>query len=144
MATSAAFLVRSALQALALLVLVVAGWAAPQQGFAATEHLNAAPALQAASRHFLSPSPHALDWPRTDRRALTRKLPTSCAEARRQGGAADADSDAPADAYAILTAAAIGYSKSGAGWQPFPTGRGPEATCPAAFQSRAPPPLTHW
>jgi len=143
MAKSSAFPVRSALQALVLLVLAVAGWAAPQQAFAATELLNAAPGLHAGSRQLRGPGPHALDWPSADRCALTRKLSVSRAEARKQKGAANADNDAPSDAYAILTAACIPYSESGAGWQPSRTDRGIEATYPAAFQPRAPPSLTH-
>lgn len=143
MAKSVAFLVRSALQALALLVLVVAGWAAPQQAFAATEYLSGAPGLQAGSHQLRSPSPHALDWPRADRCAVTRKFSDPRAEARKQKGAADAGNDAPADAHAILTAACIPYSESGEGWQPSSTDRGIEATYPAAFQPRAPPSLTH-
>jgi hypothetical protein len=144
MAKSSAFLVRSALQALVLLVLAVAGWAAPQQAFAATELLNAAPGLHAGSRQLRGPGPHALDWPSADRCAVTRKFSDPRAEARKQKGAADAGNDAPADAHAILTAAAcIPYSESGEGWQPSSTDRGIEATYPAAFQPRAPPSLTH-
>ena len=143
MAKSSAFLVRSALQALVLLVLAVAGWAAPQQAFAATELLNAAPGLHAGSRQLRGPGPYALDWPSADRCAVTRKFSDPRAEARKQKGAADAENDAPADAHAILTAACIPYSESGEGWQPSPADRGIEATYPAAFQPRAPPSLAH-
>ena len=143
MAKGSTFLVTSAVQALAMLVLLGAGWAAPQQAFAAADNLNAVPGLEAGSRQLRTPNPQALDRSYAIRCALSRKSSNPLAEARKQNSAADAVNDAPADAHAILNAAGLFKGEAGQEWQPSPADRVFEAGYPASFQPRAPPPLTH-
>ena len=142
-AKGSTFLVRGALQALALLVLLAAGLAAPQQAYAAAENLNAAPSLEAGSRQLRTPNRQALDRSYGLRCALSRKSSNPLAEARKQNSGADADDDAPADAHAILTAAGLFNGEASQEWQPSPADRAFEPGYPASFQPRAPPPLTH-
>ena len=143
MAKGSTFLVRSVLQALALLVLLAVGWAAPQQALAAAENLNAVPSLEAGSRQLRTPNPKALDRSYAIRCALSRKSSDPLAEARKLNSAADADNDVPADAHAILNATGIFSGEAGQKRQPFPADRAFEAGYPASFQPRAPPSLTH-
>jgi hypothetical protein len=138
-AQRSAFLVWGVVQALTLLVLIVAGWAAPQQAFAAAGTVNAAPSLEASSRQLRTSNPLALDPPYAMRCALSRKgtLNVSRKQNRFAGG------DAPADSHAILTAAGVLIGESGQDPQHCQADRGIKPSYRTAFQSRAPPSLTH-
>jgi hypothetical protein len=138
-AQRSAFFVWGAFQALALLVLIVAGWAAPQQAFAAAGTVNAVPSLEASSRQLRTSNPLALDPPGTSRCALSRKGPLT--ESLKQNRFAG--DDAPADSHAILTAAGFLIGESGQDPQHCQADRGIKPAYPAAFQSRAPPSLTN-
>lgn len=141
MAKSSAYLVRRAIQALALLVLIVAGLSAPHQAFAVTKNLNAAPALEGSSLQLRSPAPQALDRSFAGRCALKRKETFDLAETQKQGAASN--DDTPADAYAIVTGASLNGACPVHGRYHVKENCGLQRECAAAFQSRAPPSLTH-
>lgn len=139
MAKRSTFFVRGAVQALALLVLVVAGAAWPERSIAAPDNLQASANLDAHSRQLGAPNLEALDRPAAGRCGPTRNAPTPRAEPRRQTGTTAVDESAAADADVVPAFACNLDGEPGPRLGPWQVDRRSAVASPAPFQSRAPP-----